>query len=62
MRGLGDQMKAICSQLVRSGGGGGAGTCVVAVEQQAVGVVVWTTCSPSLEDLGPANADVILCG
>ena len=55
-------MKAICSQLVRSGGGGGAGTCVVAVEQQAVGIVVWTTCSPSLADLGPANADVILCG
>ena len=33
-------------------------TCVVVVEQQAAGAVVLTACSPSLEDLRQANADV----
>ena len=36
------------------------GTCTVVVEQQAAGAVVWTTCTPSLQDLGQANVDVPL--
>ena len=39
--GVGDQLNAICFQVVQSGGGA-VGTCVVVVEQQAVGAVVWT--------------------
>ena len=36
------------------------GTCTVVVEQQAAGAVVWTTCTPSLQDFGQANVDVPL--
>ena len=36
------------------------GTCVVVLDQQTAGAVVWTTCTPSLEDLGQANVDVPL--
>ena len=47
-------MNAICFLVVQSGGGG-LGTCLVVVEQQAVGAVVWTACTPGLEDLGQAR-------
>ena len=43
-RGLGDQLNGICFHIVQGGGG-------VVVDQQAVGAVVWTTCSPSLAGL-----------
>ena len=36
------------------------GTCVLVVEQQAASAVVWTACTPSLEDLRQACADASL--
>ena len=36
------------------------GTCVVVVEQQAAGAVVWTACSPHLKDIGQANVNMPL--
>ena len=52
-------MNAICFLVVQSGGGGVV-TCMVVVEQQAAAAVVWTACTPSLEDLGQAGVDVSL--
>ena len=58
IRGLGDRVKAVCFQVVQSGVDS-VGTCVVVVEQQAVGAVVWMVCTASLEDLAQANVDVL---
>ena len=52
-------MDAICFQVAQSGGGG-IGTCIVVVEQQAAFAVVWTACTPKLKDLMQANVDVPL--
>ena len=57
IQGLGDKLNAVCFQVVQSGGGS-VGTCVVVVEQQAMGAVVWMACAPGLKDLRQANADV----
>ena len=55
---MGDQLNAICLQVVQSGGGG-MSTCVVVVEQQAAGADFWTACTPSLKNLGQATVDVL---
>ena len=36
------------------------GTCIVGVEQQAVGAIAWSASTPSLEDLGQVNVNVPL--
>ena len=54
--GLRDQLSAILFQVVQSGGGG-LGTCVVVVGQNAVGAGIWTACTTSLKNLEQANVD-----
>ena len=49
IRGLGDQLNAVCLQVVESGGSSVVGTCVVVVEQQATGADRVFLCLPAIQ-------------